>query len=277
MKKFMSVIAAILLSLCLAVGLTACGGGGGGGDPVYYTVTFDSCGGSAVGSQQVPEGNPVRVPTSPAKDNFNFDGWFRSADENAAGWNFSTDRVNGDITLYAHWTQIQESPESQPTSTLQFKMSGEGYIVTGDEGQAANIVIPAEYEGSPVIGIDDRAFAYSNHTADIVSVTIPDSVETIGENAFHNQDALEQVNIGENSSLKSIGSNAFSGCSALKSFYLPAKCVSLGYDVSAPSFANKDSDFIDSYGEVFNSCGALDSFTVAAGNTVFASRGGHLV
>ena len=78
--------------------------------------------------------------------------------------------------------------DDTPTDTLTFERdaAGEGYIVTGDKGEAANIVIPAAHESLPVVGIADGAFAYSKHTSDILSVVIPDSVVEIGKNAFHN-------------------------------------------------------------------------------------------
>ncbi len=147
-----------------------------------------------------------------------------------------------------------------PTETLTFEKStvGEGYIVTGDEGQETNIVIPAEHDGEPVIEIGESAFAYSKHKSDIVSVTIPDSVTKIGLNAFHNRSTLEEVKIGVGSQLKSIENNAFSGNGALKSIYLPAGLDSLG----------------DS---VFNNCGGLDSITVAEGNTRYSGAGNCLI
>ena len=147
-----------------------------------------------------------------------------------------------------------------PTDTLTFERNeaGTGYIVTGDEGQAANIVIPATHESLPVVGIADSAFAYSRHKSDITSVTIPDSVVEIGKNAFHNQDALISVKIGTGSALKKIGNNAFSGNSALESIFLPAGLSELGDDV-------------------FNNCGGLDSITVAAGNTHYSGAGNCLI
>ena len=256
-KKFGFILTAIML--CLAFALSACGETGGGNtnhdNGTYYTVTFDSQGGSSVESKQVLAGNPVAAPDSPTRDNFDFGGWYKSAEENAESWNFSTDRVNGDLTLYAHWTQ-NEAP--MPTTTLTFSQSGAGYIVTGDEGQAANIVIPDVYNGEPVIGIADSAFAYSKHKSDILSVTIPDSVTEIGKNAFHNQDALVTVNIGTDSKLQKIGNNAFSGNSSLRSIYLPAGLSELGDDV-------------------FNNCGALNAITVAAGNPRYSGAGNCLI
>ncbi len=260
-KTFGFILTAIMLCLCFA--LSACGqtgdknGDAHHDDGTYYTVTFDSQGGSAVESQTVREGNPAAAPTSPTRENFDFGGWYKSAGENAARWDFSTDRVNENLTLYARWTAKQEPPVPSETLTFEKNAAGEGYLVTGDEGQAANIVIPAEHDGAPVVGIADSAFAYSRHKSDILSVTIPDSVTEIGKNAFHNQDALVTVNIGTDSELQKIGNNAFSGNGALGSIYLPAGFTTLGDDV-------------------FNNCGGLNTITVAAGNTHYSGAGNCL-
>ncbi len=259
-KKFVFILTAIML--CLAFALSACGETGGGNtnhdDGTYYTVTFDSQGGSNVESKRVLAGNPVAAPTSPTRDDFDFGGWYKSADENAESWNFSTDRVNGNLTLYAHWTAKEQTPAPSDTLTFEKSTAGDGYIVTGDSGQAANIVIPAEHDGEPVVGIGESAFAYSKHKSDIVSVTIPDGVTEIGKNAFHNQDALVSVNIGTDSGLQKIGNNAFSGNSSLESIYLPAGLSELGDDV-------------------FNNCGALNTITVAAGNPRYSGAGNCLI
>lgn len=237
------------------------GGSQGGGQSseddrhTYYTVTFDSQGGSAVERARVMEGNPIPVPASPEKEGFDFSGWYMSAEEGAALWDFKTGRVDSDLTLFAHW-KSGESPEG--TETLTFEKRQGGYFVSGDEGQAASIVIPKTHEGEPVVGIADSAFAYSKHTANIVSVTVPDSVTEIGKNAFHNQDALERVEIGENSMLEKIGNNAFSGNSSLKSIYLPAGLTSLGDDV-------------------FNNCGGLNEIKVAEENARYSGEGNNLI
>ena len=58
--------------------------------------------------------------------------------------------------------------------------------------------------------------AFSGCTA-LESVTIPDSVKSIGNSAFVGCTALESVTIGD--SVKSIGDDAFSGCTALDNIY----------------------------------------------------------
>lgn len=70
-----------------------------------FTVIFDSQGGSQVASQMVAPGSKVREPLAPTKENAAFGGWYKeSACVNA--WNFNQDVVNGDMTLYAKWTEI---------------------------------------------------------------------------------------------------------------------------------------------------------------------------
>lgn len=153
------------------------------------------------------------------------------------------------------------SGETAATETLTFSQNEErtGYIVTGDSGQTANIVIPAEYDGKPVVAIADSAFAYSKHKPDIVSVTIPDSVTEIGKNAFYARiDDLINVNIGTHSKLKTIGNNAFSGCRALTSVYIPEGVEKIG-DLA------------------FNNCGSLNTITVAVGNAHYSGEGNCLI
>lgn len=74
----------------------------------YYlmrTVTFDTDGGSTVASQQVPQGGLVTQPADPTKPGNTFGGWYK---ENTftTQWNFATDTVTTNTTIYAKWTEI---------------------------------------------------------------------------------------------------------------------------------------------------------------------------
>lgn len=224
-------------------------------DGTTHTVIFDSRGGSAVNGVTVTDGNPVRRPDNPTKDGYSFGGWQKTEEENSEEWNFATDRVRGDITLYARWIPIGQTAE--PTASLTYERNETGYTVTG-AGQEEIIVIPAAYEGLPVTEIGERAFSYAGHTAAITAVTIPDTVRVIGLNAFHNRAELVAVNIGEGSALAEIGRNAFSGNSSLAAFYVPAGLTTIGDGA-------------------FNNCGALVTITVAAANSVYSGEGNNLI
>ncbi len=62
-------------------------------------------------------------------------------------------------------------------------------------------------------------YALYNQTG-ITSITIPDSVTSIGSGAFYGCSKLTSVNFGENSKLTSIGVSAFRGCSSLNAVYI---------------------------------------------------------
>jgi len=68
-----------------------------------HTVTFESNGGSAVSPVKVSHGVVITAPSpSPTKASSTFAGWFKDGELTEA-WNFSTDRVTTNITLYAKW------------------------------------------------------------------------------------------------------------------------------------------------------------------------------
>lgn len=71
-------------------------------DGDYYVVSYDSNGGTAVESETVEAGAKATEPTPPTKEGFTFDGWYTSAIEE---WDFATDTVESNMTLYAKWTE----------------------------------------------------------------------------------------------------------------------------------------------------------------------------
>lgn len=78
----------------------------GGDEPalvVKYTVRFDSLGGSAVASVEANAGSTIAAPANPTRENYSFTGWYKNAACTEI-WDFSTDKVNADTTLYAGWT-----------------------------------------------------------------------------------------------------------------------------------------------------------------------------
>ncbi len=108
---------------------------------------------------------------------------------------------------------------------LQFFPDGEGnYIVAAGEAKyLSEIVIPETYKGGRVVGIDKKGFADCEN---LTSITIPDSVVSIGDYAFDQCDMLSCVNIG--SGVLKIGLHAFSGCTALTEITLPEGVLSIG-------------------------------------------------
>lgn len=77
-------------------------GGGGGGGISYYTVTFESNGGSKVPSQSVSYGQKAKKPENPTKEFHVFTGWFEDK-ELKQPFDFDKTTIRKSITLYAGW------------------------------------------------------------------------------------------------------------------------------------------------------------------------------
>ena len=71
--------------------------------PPIHTVTFNTQGGSAVAEQTIEHGEKIEKPTDPTRTNFTFAGWYSDSTHTNA-WNFETDIVTSDTTLFAKWT-----------------------------------------------------------------------------------------------------------------------------------------------------------------------------
>lgn len=76
------------------------------------------------------------------------------------------------------------APEPQPTEGLVFTLSEDEmeYAVTGYTGTETEVTITPTYKGLTVTSIESNAFQNSEH---VTSITIPDSVISIGKNAFN--------------------------------------------------------------------------------------------
>ena len=97
--------------------------------------------------------------------------------------------------------------------------------------------------GSNVTIVGNNALSYTNENeSKITNVEIPASVTEIGENAFKNNDQIEEVKA---EGVQTIGNQAFENCSALEK-------VNFGKDLS--SIGNK----------AFNYCGLMDAMAVKA-------------
>ena len=67
-----------------------------------HTVSFITQGGTSVAPMTVNFGALISAPTPPTRTGYFFQGWYKES-SCATAWNFSTDSVTADITLYAKW------------------------------------------------------------------------------------------------------------------------------------------------------------------------------
>lgn len=91
--------------------------------------------------------------------------------------------------------------------------------------EATEIVVPAEFDGKTVTEIRDSAFSHSKKT--LRSITLPDTIRTIGFYAFMGCELLSEINLPE--SITSIGGQAFAYCTSLKHITISGKLVGYGF------------------------------------------------
>ncbi|MFC6255272.1 leucine-rich repeat protein [Secundilactobacillus hailunensis] len=94
-------------------------------------------------------------------------------------------------------------PET-PATDYQYSQNGANYTISGYSGNQTNITLPSQYNGGSVTEIGAGVFNDKHISG---TVTIPDSIITIGDNAFANND-FSAINLGKG--VKTIGNDAFS-------------------------------------------------------------------
>ena len=96
-------------------------------------------------------------------------------------------------------------------------------------GAAADVTIPSRYQGKPVTMIGHAAFFNSA----VTSVTIPDSVTSIGDDAFVNCPQLTNISIPN--SVTYIGFSAFAHCTSLMTVTYPGSKTQWDDDITKGS------------------------------------------
>ncbi len=88
-----------------------------------YTVKYNAQGGSAVRYMLATAGRKLIAPRPPTRTGYVFAGWYREAACTNA-WNFDTDKVTANITLYAKWTMAAPAaPKAASTGYNSVKVS----------------------------------------------------------------------------------------------------------------------------------------------------------
>lgn len=113
-------------------------------DKTFYTVTFETNGGSEVASQKVEEGKKVTKPeTDPTKTDSVFSGWCKDAGLETV-YDFETETISSDTTLYASWASASDS--SVAKFYWNYEGAAEEVFVSKTFGNDSRIADP----GTPV-------------------------------------------------------------------------------------------------------------------------------
>ena len=166
-------------------------------------------------------------------------------------------------------TPVAESLAYTELADGTLAVSGIGTVTSTE------IVIPAEVNGKAVTQIADEAFLKKTK---ITSVTIPDSVHTVGFNAFYGCSKLTDLTLSKQ--LVVIGKGAFSHC-AMTEIELPETLTTIGtgaFDTCRNLVSVTIPKSVTSIGEYpFMRCYALTTITVADENTTYSDVGNGLI
>lgn len=152
----------------------------------FYTITFDSQGGSAISPNpvNVSHGFKLTRPTDPTKSGYDFGGWYKeSSCTNAYDFN---DGVINSFTLYAKWTG-SELDFSDRTITKAYSPNAQTFNVYAATGGSGNYTYE-KTSGSENITVSSAGVVTipAGTTADTYSITIKATDTNTGSNKSAN-------------------------------------------------------------------------------------------
>ena len=105
-KTIIYVMAVLILSILFVFQLAACGKTPTPDDDnkeqtTYFTIRFNTNGGTSVKSIKIKKGEAITLPDSPTKEGYIFDGWY--LDDGFVEQFNATQTISANITVYAKW------------------------------------------------------------------------------------------------------------------------------------------------------------------------------
>ena len=119
-------------------------GDGGKDETMFFTVTFDTQGGSKIADIKVESGHIVGEFTIPTKQCSRLVGFALDADGERM-WDILTDKVSADITLYAIWEDAHDWGEWGVTTPATCTEDGEKTRTCNACGETEKEVVPAAH------------------------------------------------------------------------------------------------------------------------------------
>ena len=209
--------------------------------------------------------------TNPDEDltNVNFGFILNLYDESAipaiTGFEFDLDEENGTATVTDYTGSGGAVNIPATISTRRAEDGTTEYILGSDYTVTA--IADGSYPSGPF---------YSAQST-LTSITIPETITSIGQDAFYECTALTEVEFTGNSLLTTIGSFAFYGCSSLTSITIPSSVESIDYngfggcgDLTSVNFG-ENSQLTTIGDDAFFRCSSLTSITIPSSVTTIGN------
>lgn len=117
---------------------------------------------------------------------------------------------------------IAEPSSETPATDFEYEETDGKITIKRYVGESMEIVIPAQIDGKDVAVIGDGCFANQS----VTSVVCPDTLESIGEEAFSHCEELEELVLNEG--LRNIETHAFQWCKSLEYVQIPSTVTHVG-------------------------------------------------
>ena len=146
-----------------------------------YTVTFASEG-IGIEAQSITHGDYATEPENPEREGYDFGGWFTDNGTFANKWNFKTDIVTQDTTLYAKWEEntSQDYPVEIPFT--EYSLAGTSCQWNNLDYDDKLIVVNSNEVLKSYISCSDGNYLeidFSKHTLLLASGTTPNGIVEI--------------------------------------------------------------------------------------------------
>lgn len=146
-----------------------------------FIVSFDSLGGSPISSQTINYGGFVTEPSNPTKVGYTFAGWYKE-ESYLTPWNFDSDAVKKDTTLYAKFTDalwarsVTTGVGASEFNSITVDTNGNIYAVGYQSGMESytygnGVSVAGSYSGKNVILVKYNSFGTALWARSVTSGT----------------------------------------------------------------------------------------------------------
>lgn len=131
---------------------------------VFFSLNFETSGGTAIASQSVADNCTGILPVSPTKPAYDFLGWYKEV-EGINAWDFASDKVTSDTTLYAKWNSLVTVLAGADRFATAVEISKAGHDTAQTAILAAGTNFPDALSAGPLAVLEGAPILLTNATA----------------------------------------------------------------------------------------------------------------
>ncbi len=171
---------------------------------------------------------------------------------------------NTDVMTLTRDSESETYTATGSSERYTYALENGGAVITHYAGNQATVIVPKTLGGAPVTGIASTFGDWH-----LEKIVLPDSITSIGENAFYMSSSLKEVTLP--SALEEIGDRAFSSCTMLTRIDIPEGTRTIGDEAFGYCYALSSVTLPESLETIgasaFCCCSALKEISFPSGLT----------